>query len=238
MRNKIVYVMVVIIILLSGFSIILYYYLSSEDKYQDNNIIKTNAYIVTDLTNGNAPLRVNFKSLVQNFRENVQYYWDFGDGEQSYESNPTHIYITEGSYNCMLIVKDDWSESSDDILITVRENNPPIVNILVDKTSGNVPLTVNFDVDGFDIDGEIVSYDWEIKYPFFVTYQKISNYQEKNFSERFSRIGFYEVKLTVTDNTGDVATDYIKIHVQKAKIGLILEAISFVRDFFKDNFKR
>lgn len=238
MRNKIVYVVIVIIILISGFSIILYRYLSSEDKCQDNNVITTNAYIVTDLTNGNAPLMVNFKSLVQNFRENVQYYWDFGDGEQSYESNPTHIYITEGSYNCMLIVKDDWSESSDDILITVRENNPPIVNILVDKTSGNVPLTVNFDVDVFDIDGEIVSYEWEIKYPFFVTYQKISNYQEKNFSERFSRIGFYEVKLTVTDNTGNVATDYIKIHVQKAKIGLILEAISFVRDFFKDNFKR
>ena len=234
MRNKIVYVVVVIIILLSGFSIIVYRYLSSEDNCPDNNVRLTNAYIVTDLTNGNAPLMVNFRSFAQNFRKNVQYYWDFGDGEQSHESNPTHIYRKEGSYNCMLTVKDDWSESSDDILITVRENNPPIVNILVDKTSGNVPLTVNFDVDGFDIDGEIISYEWEIKYPFFVTYQKVANYQEKNFSERFSRIGFYEVKLTVTDNTGNVATDYIKIQVQKAKIGLILEAISFVKDLFKN----
>ena len=177
--------------------------------------------IITDPSMGNAPLEVSFKSLLQNFGDDVTYSWDFGDGKASNEKNPNHVYSQEDTYNCTLTVNDKESETSDAVMITVLENNPPIIKIIVDKTSGNLPLTVQFDSDGFDTDGEIVSYEWEILYPPLFSYQKISNHNEKNFSEKFIRRGLYEVKLIVIDDYGNIATDYIKIQVIGHKIQLM-----------------
>lgn len=179
--------------------------------------------IFTDNSVGTAPLRVNFKSLVQNFDKDVQYHWDFGDGESSSLIEPVHIFEESGSFNCTLRVTDGSSASVDSVMITVQENNPPIIKIIVDKTSGNRPMLVNFDVDGFDTDGEIISYDWKITYPPIFSFQKITTHDQRNFSGRFLIPGFYEVKLTVIDDTGNVATDYIKIQVLGSKIELMIK---------------
>ncbi|RLF56598.1 MAG: hypothetical protein DRN27_09390 [Thermoplasmata archaeon] len=98
------------------------------------------------------------------------------------------------------------------------KNNPPFVKILTDKNSGYRPVEINFDADCFDIDGEIISYEWEIRYPPFFSYQKIVNHSEKNFTERFMRPGFYEVKLTVSDDYGNEKIDYEKIQIYGSKI--------------------
>lgn len=205
--------------------IIAYPYLSinafSKQDSQTSDIHST-ALIVTDTSSGTVPLMVNFKSVLQNFEKDVEYAWDFGDSKLSDDPNPVHTYEQEGTYNCTLVVSDDLTKSYDYILINVYENNPPFIKIIVDKTSGNRPMTVHFDVDGFDTDGEIVSFHWEIQYPPFFSYQKVSTHEEKNFSEKFLRSGFYEVKLTVTDDAGKVATDYIKIQVLGHKIELLV----------------
>lgn len=36
-----------------------------------------------------------------------KYFWDFGDGEYSFEENPVHIYKTNGKYRVRLLVEDD-----------------------------------------------------------------------------------------------------------------------------------
>jgi PKD repeat protein len=192
-------------------------FLDNNDDRSENPEV----FIIADLPKGNAPLTVNFESILSDFDNDAEYNWDFGDGISSNEKNPNHIYLMEGIYNCSLTVKDELYESSDSLLITVNKNNPPFIKIVVDKTSGNRPITVNFDVDGFDTDGEIISYEWEIKYPPFFSYQKIKTYTEKNFSERFMRAGFYEVKLNVEDDFGNIASDYIKIQVLGHKIELL-----------------
>jgi len=203
MKRKYIVVITISIISIIIFSILALPLISS-DVFSKNNEKSQGeipeVVLITDHSMGNAPFEVSFKSLLQNFGDDVKYSWDFGDGKVSNEKNPNHIYFMEGNYNCTLIVHDEVSESSDEVMITVRENNPPIIKIIVDKTSGNLPLTVQFDSDGFDTDGEIVSY-------------KISNHNEKNFSEKFIRRGLYEVKLIVIDDYGNIATDYIKIQV-------------------------
>lgn len=207
-------------------TILLLPYLSSDTLLKNERKSSSeisSAFIISDSSSGTAPVSIQFKSLLQNFDENVKYNWDFGDGKSSFEANPIHVYDVKGTYNCTLHVSDDSSYSLDFVMITVYENNPPFVKIIVDKTSGNRPMTVNFDVDGFDTDGEIVSYDWEILYPPILSFQKVKNYDKKNFSERFLITGFYEVKLTVTDDNGKVATDYIKIQVLGHKIELMIK---------------
>lgn len=225
MKKKYIVVIIVCIISTITLSILGFTLISPEifsNSKEEKQAEIPEVIIITDPSLGNAPLKVSFESLLQNFGDDVKYYWDFGDGETSNEKKPNHIYFMEGNYNCTLTVYDESSESSDDVMITVRENNPPIIKIVVDKTSGNRPLTVSFDVDGFDTDGEIVSYEWEIKYPPFFSYQKISNHNGKNFSEKFLRSGFYEVKLTVEDDFGNIATDYIKIQVLGHQIELMV----------------
>ena len=46
------------------------------------------------------------------------YTWDFGDGEFSYDENPTHTYSQNGTYYVTLIVANDYCE--DDITIEIE----------------------------------------------------------------------------------------------------------------------
>jgi PKD repeat protein len=225
MKRKYIVIISILTVVAILLSIFTFPYFSSNvlsKRINQSTDVRSTAYILTDTSSGTVPLVVNFKSVLQNFEKNVQYAWDFGDSKYSDEPNPFHTYDKEGTYNCSLAVADDLSESYDFITINVYDNNPPFIKIIVDKTSGNRPMIVHFDVDGFDTDGEIVSYHWEIQYPPFFSYQKLSTHDEKNFSERFLRAGFYEVKLTVTDDAGKVATDYIKIQVLGHKIELLV----------------
>jgi len=51
---------------------------------------------------------VNFEIQFWNrsFGDILTYYWDFGDGSESFEENPKHIYQAEGEYEITLIVTD------------------------------------------------------------------------------------------------------------------------------------
>jgi PKD repeat protein len=234
MKRKNIIIITVCIISIIILSILSYSMINTEifSDNKDKRSGNPEVFIIADLPKGNAPLMVNFESILSDFDNDAKYNWDFGDGISSNEKNPNHIYIMEGIYNCSLTVKDELFESSDSLLITVNKNNPPFIKIIVDKTSGNRPLSVNFDVDGFDTDGEIISYEWEIKYPPFFSYQKIKTYNEKNFSERFLRPGFYEVKLNVEDDFGNIASDYIKIQVLGHKIELLAGTILYYLGIF------
>jgi PGF-pre-PGF domain-containing protein len=77
-------------------------------------------------TSGYPPLTVQFTDLSQNVESRS---WDFGDGINSTEQNPSHIYSSEGTYNINLVVSnlngtvskqatiivEDGSSSSSDI---------------------------------------------------------------------------------------------------------------------------
>jgi len=230
-----IFIVSILILSILSFSFIIdNIFINNQENNQNDSL---EVYILPSLSEGNAPLNVEFKSLVKNSIDEVTYLWDFGDGTTSYEKSPNHSYNLKGTYNISLTVKDSVDEFSDEIVITVLENNPPFIKIIVDKTSGNRPLTVNFDVDGFDTDGEIVSYEWEIKYPPFFSYQKISNHNGKNFSEKFLRSGFYEVELIVEDDFGNIATDYIKIQVLGHQIELLVGTTLYYIGIFDTIFK-
>lgn len=59
-----------------------------------------------DPTSGNPPLEVTFTDESEN--EPASWSWDFGDGNNSTEQNPTHTYNNGGTYDVMLIVTNDY----------------------------------------------------------------------------------------------------------------------------------
>lgn len=70
-------------------------------------------YLVT------GPLQVQFTSLSLNVDNTTTYDWDFGDGNNSADENPTHIYSTQGFYTVKLKVIKGTDESESDILLNL-----------------------------------------------------------------------------------------------------------------------
>ena len=54
-------------------------------------------------TSGKAPLKVKFTD--QSTENPVKWNWDFGDGQTSIDQNPTHTYVSAGTYTVKLTVK-------------------------------------------------------------------------------------------------------------------------------------
>ena len=82
-------------------------------------------------------------------------------------------------------------------------NQPPLVTIDADITSGIVPLIINFQADAQDNDGYIIDYEWD--------FDDDSTSSKEKLFHTFYGIGEYNVTLIVMDNDGAEAYDSIII---------------------------
>jgi PKD repeat protein len=92
---------------------------------------------------GDAPFNVNFHDLSAGSPD--AWMWDFGDGTQSLEENPTHLYASPGSYSVTLTVT--HGDQTDSV---TRQNlivaTPPRLgaNFTASPLEGPYPLAVRF----------------------------------------------------------------------------------------------
>ena len=75
------------------------------------------AAFTPSVTSGDAPLEVQFTDM--STREPVAWHWDFGDGTESDEQNPTHIYENYGVYIATLCASNRAGESTASMAIIV-----------------------------------------------------------------------------------------------------------------------
>ncbi|PNV86217.1 MAG: hypothetical protein C0610_07815, partial [Desulfobacteraceae bacterium] len=119
-------------------------------------------------TSGDAPLAVSFNASASSDPDGtiVSYSWNFGDGATATGVSRSHTYGSAGNYTATLTVTDDdgaTDSSSRLIQVTAAPipNQPPNASFTASPTSGNAPLSVNFNASGSnDPDGSIVSYSW------------------------------------------------------------------------------
>lgn len=89
----------------------------------------------------------------------------------------------------------------------VSGNRPPVANIEVDNTMGAAPLSLQFSAAASkDFDGDDLSYEWQFK-------NGETGSTEENPQFTFDNPGTYEVKLKVTDPSGEVGESSIEILV-------------------------
>jgi len=181
--------------------------------------------ILSDTSSGTNPLTVNFKPLLLNSKNKVEYFWEFGDGNTSNEEQPVYIYRDSGIFNCKLTVKDGNTTIYDSFNVTVFPNNPPKIKIIC-KTTAFRPATIKFDVEAFDSEGEELEYKWVLIYPLILGgYERRETFNTKNFSKLFIRNGRYVAELTVTDISGNKVTDYEVINVQVSQLEGVINSL-------------
>ena len=139
------------------------------------------------------------------------WYWMFGDGSNSTQQNPTHVYAAGGIYTVSLTVTDRWSPPSSTTIqhqILVSQDIPPIADAGPDQTL-NTP-TVTFDGSGsYDPDGYIIAYIWDFG-DGGTSYDMITTHT-------YANDGTYLVTLTVIDNASLIGVDTAVIIVDQVK---------------------
>jgi PKD repeat protein len=148
-----------------------------------------------DRQSGPAPLTVAFSA--DGSADVVKYHWDFGDANgTSLEQNPTHTYMTPGTYTATVTVTDDGGKTgTDTVAITVTDppgNVAPSVEIGAAPGSGNAPLSVLFSSEATDPDDDELSYLWEFG-------DGDTSSQEGSVRHVYRQGGTYTAKLTVSD---------------------------------------
>jgi len=120
--------------------------------------------------------------------------WKFGDGNVSYEKNPTHCYGDDGTYAINLTVWDDDGNVAMTEEIIEVANTLPVANFSWVPSLPNDREVVYFSDESVDIDGSIVSWLWD--------FGDGNTSNEENPSHMYADDGNYTVVLTVEDDDG------------------------------------
>jgi PKD repeat protein len=120
------------------------------------------------------------------------YFWDFGDGQFSIESDPVHDYLDDGVYTVNLTATSICGDVSKQEIIVVA--NPPVADFIADVDEGCAPLTVQFTSNASNNTDDFV-WTFEGGSP--------STSEEENPSVTFEDAGSWDVTLTVINETGE-----------------------------------
>ncbi len=143
--------------------------------------------------------------------DSITYKWDFGDGNFSSAQNPQHSYSQNGLYTVVLTVTDaKGAQNSQELLIGIGAavRLPPIVSTLAwTPTTPLENINITFSGGGTDYDGSIISYSWD--------FGDGSTSTLRNPTHFYTKVGTYQISLTVQDNDGlpGSKTDYISIGI-------------------------
>jgi len=132
----------------------IYLYDLSNTSTSDNIV----ANFTSNVTSGIIPVTVSFTDLSTGAPNSWQ--WNFGDGVNSTEQNPTHSYSLAGNYTARLTVRNSNGSDSKSATITVSEKAVsvlPVANFSSNVTSENAPLTVQFT----DLSQNAIGWNWD-----------------------------------------------------------------------------
>lgn len=143
-------------------------------------------------------------NLTVNFNNNssmssgtlTSYNWDFGDGSFSTQANPSHTYVTSGTYLVSLIVSSNKG-CKDTVVNLVTVNPPPVAAFTYTTICEGNPVTFN---DNSSISqGNINQWNWTFG-------DNTPNSYLQNPTHIYSAAGVYTVSLSITSNQGCSAT--------------------------------
>ena len=156
-----------------------------------------------DFDLGENGLEVSFNNKTQ-FGESFE--WNFGDGNESDEINPTHVYAEGGSYTITLTSTNECGTNTETRTIVVSEQLAPQANFTSTTAAGCAPLVVTFeDLSTNNPTNWLWSFDGG----------DISTSSEQNPTVTFANPGSYTVILQAGNEIGSnssVVSAYINVY--------------------------
>ncbi|HSV87273.1 MAG TPA: PKD domain-containing protein [Bacteroidales bacterium] len=140
---------------------------------------------------GCPPFAVNFAN--QSLYSQA-FWWDFGDGNTSNQRNPSHVFQHPGIYDVSLITLGPGG--SDTVIHTITVHQPPIADFKVMPPEVTLP---NESVRLVNLSSNAYSWEWDLGDGTITTEFEPVHY--------YKRVGVYDIKLTVTNNTYPVCYD-------------------------------
>jgi PKD repeat protein len=129
--------------------------------------------------------------------------WAFGDGNTSTLQNPSHTYVTAGTYEVTLTATNAYGEDTETKTALLTVYDPVTANFTVDTTAGLVPLAVTFTDTST---GDPTEWTWAFGDGETSTLQ--------NPAHTYSAEGNYTITLTASnpgDEDAETKTEYIKV---------------------------
>jgi PKD repeat protein len=184
------------------------------------------AALSADPASGAAPLLVEFDASASSDPDAgdsiVRYHWDWdGDGVfdgSSFSPLASHLYLSDGNFSATVAAEDrDGENDSAVALIQVIGNQAPTALIETNRSSGAIPLTIDFDAGGSsagEATDSLVNYEWD-----FDGDGLFDGYGDSPLASLVYLVaGDYSVTLRVTDGGGLRAVDTIVISVSADNI--------------------
>lgn len=148
----------------------------------------------------------NFVNLSEPFQEINEWFWDFGDGNTSTESDPVHLYDTAGTYNVILNIQDNH-QCSETINKSIWVKHNPITDFSFNTTSNGFCQNdaVQFNDLSETYEGEIIEWQW--------------NFGDGNTSDQESPLhsylsnGNFQIHLTTMNSVGCESSNQQEISI-------------------------
>ncbi|WP_292381693.1 PKD domain-containing protein [Methanosarcina sp. UBA289] len=190
--------------------------LTASNEDGSNRLTKSSYIIVSSIlnapatnfsaspTSGKVPLAVGFTD--QSTGSPTSWKWNFGDGSNSTDKNPVHIYNKSGLYSVTLTASNEKGSNAltkSGYIAVSGVLNTPTTSFSASPTSGKAPITVDFTDQST---GSPTSWKWN--------FGDGSNSTDKNPVHTYNESGLYAVKLTANNANGSDAltkTSYIAV---------------------------
>ncbi len=151
-------------------------------------------------TTGDYPLTVTFNDMSsEGSSQVVDHHWDFGDGGESTDQDPTYVYEDGGMYTVSLTVTDEYGLSSTETKVDFIHVTGLVSDFSGTPVFGNPPLEVSFTDESIPEDYEITGFYWD--------FGDDNESTEQNPVHTYGDEGIYTVSLTVTDVSGASAME-------------------------------
>ncbi|HEV7329727.1 MAG TPA: PKD domain-containing protein [Flavisolibacter sp.] len=178
----------------------------------EKKMLSFNASFSADKKTGCLPLEVNFTDGSDTTAGAItQWFWDFGDGSTSTESNPSHIYTKPGTYKVSLVVT-NASGCSKNFSRTnyIEVYEKPSIAIINDTTSclgSGVSFKSTMEAD------DAARFDWKWNFGNGET-----DTTQSPEPQIYDAAGTYAVTLTLTDGFGCSAQAESRVTVQTSPV--------------------
>ena len=179
--------------------------LTASNSLGGNTVTQTN--YINVITIPTAGFSSSSNGLTVDFTNNstgaTSYSWDFGDGNNSTEADPSHIYAADGTYEVSLTATNECgSVTSTQTVVVITA---PTAAFTADTTAGCVPFVVEFTSQA---SANTTSWEWDFPGG------NPSSSTDENPTVTYSTPGVYSVTLTVSNSAGQdevVEMDYIVV---------------------------